>query len=105
MSPEDSVVNGILPPTLPATTDDAITVTLKLGFNYLWVDHFCIDQTDQAEVKRQIGMVDLIYLNAKLTIVAAARGSVMEVVADSPPNVNSSVALRSKWLSTTQQPV
>ena len=31
--------------TLPATIEDAITVTKRLGMRYLWVDALCIDQS------------------------------------------------------------
>ncbi|KAF2027369.1 hypothetical protein EK21DRAFT_42077, partial [Setomelanomma holmii] len=61
-----------LPPTLPRTIEDAITVTKLLGHSYLWVDGFCIDQSDLEHCKHQIGLKDRIYSGAQLTIVAAA---------------------------------
>jgi hypothetical protein len=57
---------------LPLTVEDAITVTKAIGFQYLWVDQYCIDQGDEKEKQRQIQQMDLIYKCADLTIIAAA---------------------------------
>lgn len=51
---------------------DAICVTKTLGFKYLWVDKFCIDQNDAATKHEQIKQMGAIYENAELTIIAAA---------------------------------
>lgn len=61
-----------LPLDLPLTINDAITVTKALGFQYLWVDQYCIDQKNKEDKHRQILQMDLIYKCADLTIVAAA---------------------------------
>lgn len=53
---------------------DAMSVTAALGFRYLWVDQYCIDQDDPVSKQEQITHMDLIYHNATLTIVAAAGG-------------------------------
>jgi hypothetical protein len=64
--------HGILPQGLPTTIEDSITATLKLGFRYLWVDRYCINQQDNVEVFHQIRMMDRIYQNAEVTVIAAA---------------------------------
>lgn len=58
----------------PATVGDAITVTKRLGFDYLWIDRYCIPQTvDRAQERQdQIRRMAEIYGNAELTIIAAA---------------------------------
>lgn len=61
-----------LPSKLPLTIRDAITVTKDLGFQYLWVDQYCIDQSDSGDKDRQICHMDLIYKCADITIIAAA---------------------------------
>lgn len=61
-----------LPSNLPLTIVDAITVTKELGFQYLWIDQYCIDQSDDEDKKRQIQQMDRIYKCADLTIIAAA---------------------------------
>ena len=55
---------------LPKTFQDAIYITQKLGYRYIWVDSLCIIQDDPADweaVSRQ--MAD-IYSNSALTIAA-----------------------------------
>ena len=57
---------------LPRTIVDAIRVTLNLGIQYLWVNSLCIPQDDADELARQLGVMDLVFSNAELVIVAAA---------------------------------
>jgi hypothetical protein len=54
------------------TVRDAITVTTNLGYRFLWVDQYCIDQESEREKIDQISKMDQIYSGAELTIVAAA---------------------------------
>jgi hypothetical protein len=61
-----------LPDCLPRTIDDAITVTKQLGYRFLWVDEYCIDQHSEQQRNLQIGHMDEIYRHADVTIVAAA---------------------------------
>ncbi|KAH8897689.1 heterokaryon incompatibility, partial [Thozetella sp. PMI_491] len=60
-----------LPEFLPATVTDAIYVTMQLGYNYLWVDRYCISQNDQHAKHVQIQSMNLVYKHAALTIIAA----------------------------------
>jgi hypothetical protein len=61
-----------LPQLLPPVIRDSIQVTKALGYQYLWIDKFCIDQ-DAAELKHdQIQQMDAIYRNSQLTIISAA---------------------------------
>lgn len=61
-----------LPKVLPQAVNDAICVTKRLGFRYLWVDRYCILQ-DDPEIKRdQILRMGEIYSESQLTIIAAA---------------------------------
>lgn len=52
--------------------EDAARVTLALGFQYLWVDQYCIDQQNAQDLQFQIGQMDRIYQCAEITIIAAA---------------------------------
>jgi hypothetical protein len=61
-----------LPKILPNTIKDTITVTKRLGFRYLWIDRYCINQQNEEEKSSQVGRMDSIYQNAELTIIAAA---------------------------------
>jgi Heterokaryon incompatibility protein (HET) len=66
-----SVRSGEALSSLPQTIEDAITVTLKLGFQYLWVDMYCIDQDDEKVLSNSIRHMDLVYRKAQATIIAA----------------------------------
>lgn len=57
---------------VPKVVTDSIEVVLILGFRYLWVDRYCIDQSDSSEKHDQISRMDTIYASAHLTIIAAA---------------------------------
>jgi hypothetical protein len=57
---------------LPATIRDAITVTRRLGIQFLWVDALCIRQDDEMHQGSQIAQMASVYASALLTIVAAA---------------------------------
>ncbi|KAI9150560.1 HET-domain-containing protein [Paramyrothecium foliicola] len=61
-----------LPESIPPTIKDAIKVTKWLGYRYIWIDRFCINQTDEADVIAQVSKMDAIYSGAQLTLVAAA---------------------------------
>ena len=54
----------------PQVVADAMTCTLALGYEYLWVDQHCIDQDDKAELAAAIAQMDQIYSQAVLTIVS-----------------------------------
>jgi hypothetical protein len=63
-----------LPPAgpLPQTIEDSISLTMQLGFQYLWIDRYCIDQQDPQDVLAQCEQMDRIYANSALTLIAAA---------------------------------
>ncbi|OTB00637.1 hypothetical protein M426DRAFT_15230 [Hypoxylon sp. CI-4A] len=57
---------------LPNVVEDALKVTVALGYRYLWVDKYCIDQQDGAKKHEQIMHMDSVYQDAVLTIITAA---------------------------------
>ena len=61
---------GSLSMALPATIEDAMSLANALGKQYLWVDSICINQMDQAERLKQIGLMSGIYQGAYMTIIA-----------------------------------
>lgn len=61
-----------IPENCPKVINDSIEVTLLLNLRYLWVDKYCINQTDAKEKHDQIRHMDLVYANAQATIIAAA---------------------------------
>lgn len=61
---------SILFEELPRTFQDAVTVTRRLGFRYLWIDSLCIIQDDHQDWAREAARMHIYYKNAILTIAA-----------------------------------
>ncbi|KAJ4287046.1 hypothetical protein N0V88_007811 [Collariella sp. IMI 366227] len=61
---------------LPQTLQDAMAVTHRLGFEYLWIDALCIIQDSPEDKQREISQMHNIYQSAAVTIVAATASSV-----------------------------
>ncbi|KAH7075190.1 heterokaryon incompatibility protein-domain-containing protein [Paraphoma chrysanthemicola] len=58
--------------SFPKTVQDSMIVARELGFKYIWVDKYCIDQGNAVEVHQQVSRMNSIYRCANLTIIAAA---------------------------------
>ncbi|KAF4636460.1 hypothetical protein G7Y89_g1619 [Cudoniella acicularis] len=54
---------------LPNTIKDAISVTKRLGLRYLWIDRYCIDQSNEEEAQ-QLSQMNVVYQNSIITIIA-----------------------------------
>lgn len=67
----ESPAPELLPQDLPATIEDAIKVTLALGYDYLWVDRYCLSKSSE-DFHAQLRQMDKIYAGSALTIIAAA---------------------------------
>lgn len=61
---------GSLPSVLPRTIEDALDVTIRLGFRHLWVDFYCIEQDNASDKQSQIKQMANIYSHAFATICA-----------------------------------
>lgn len=68
----DETIRDCLPNDIEVVVEDALHVTLELGYDYLWVDRHCILQKDGPMKQEQLRNMDLIYREAEVTIVAAA---------------------------------
>jgi hypothetical protein len=66
-----SVDQRCLPPQIPRTVEDALQVTLQLGYQYLWVDKYCLDH-NSGNFHTQLKQMNRVYQNSVLTIIAAA---------------------------------
>jgi hypothetical protein len=53
----------------PQTILDAIEATNRLGFGYLWVDRYCINENEKHDVIQRMGDI---YRNSSVTLVAVA---------------------------------
>lgn len=56
---------------LPKTFQDAILVTRRMGFRYLWIDSLCIIQDSPEDWIKESGTMQNVYANCVLTIVAS----------------------------------
>ncbi|KAG7058290.1 HET-domain-containing protein [Colletotrichum scovillei] len=61
-----------LPASVPRVIEDAKTVAATLGFQYLWVDRYCIPQHCAKDAHDQIRNMNLVYARSCITIIAAA---------------------------------
>jgi hypothetical protein len=76
------------------THRDAIEITRRLGFQYLWIDAICIVQDDLADWNRQSAKMFNIYRDSVLTIAASwARDADEGIFAWRPTNVLANTAM------------
>lgn len=76
----EDVVSHHLSQNVSRSVQDAMAVTRALGFRYLWIDKYCINQEDYEEKQTAIAKMDSIYEAAVMTIIAAP-------TPDSPPGI------------------
>jgi hypothetical protein len=68
----DGLIQSQLPAQAPAVIEDALLCTRAIGLRFLWVDRYCIDQTDPSTKHFLIQRMDQIYCDARVTIINAA---------------------------------
>ncbi|CAH0044988.1 unnamed protein product [Clonostachys solani] len=56
----------------PLVIEDAMDAVRELGYHFLWVDRFCIQQNDSKSLRHHLANMHSIYQGALFTIVAAA---------------------------------
>ena len=66
-----------LPNHFPRVIQDAIKATKKLGYQYLWVDRYCITQNPKCDEQKKIQLIQLhsmdqVYSRASVCLIAAA---------------------------------
>ena len=66
-----SSIGGLKGLVIPRTIMDAIQLVKGIGMRYLWVDSLCIVQDDDTDKQQQLTIMDSIYNNAELLVVAA----------------------------------
>jgi len=66
----DFNLDSSLPENIPLTFEDAITVTKNLGYQYLWIDRYCLRSDLKGETIPDSGYMDLIYQRAEVVIIA-----------------------------------
>ena len=66
-----SFEEGIPPAQLPRNFLDAISITRRLGFRYLWIDALCIMQDDELDWARESAAMAGVYQNAAFILSAS----------------------------------
>lgn len=66
---------GRLPHRLPELIQGAIWVTVTLGYQFLWIDRYCVPQNEQIRKHSLITNMDRLYEDSALCIIAAAARS------------------------------
>ncbi|RYO80010.1 hypothetical protein DL766_000529 [Monosporascus sp. MC13-8B] len=92
---------------LPKAIQDAWKVTQELGERFLWVDALCIQQDDPDELKRQLPLMDRIYNQSVLTIVAVSGRHADEPLPGVRPGHRTAiqpVELAAPWVFTGEMP-
>ncbi|KAK8057249.1 HET-domain-containing protein, partial [Apiospora saccharicola] len=62
----------LLPANLPRVIEDSCLLVRNLGYRCLWADRYCVEQDNEEAKHLLINSMDLVYGNAKITIIAAA---------------------------------
>ncbi|KAI2622192.1 HET-domain-containing protein [Hypomontagnella submonticulosa] len=70
-----SLMDGFNLEELPATMQDAVHITQRLGLRYIWIDALCIIQDSEKDWEEQSAKMCSIYEQAYLTIVASSSSS------------------------------
>ncbi|MCJ1354059.1 MAG: hypothetical protein MMC33_004046 [Icmadophila ericetorum] len=52
--------------------EDAMRITRELGYTHLWVDRYCIQESDKDKLHEQLRNMGILYQNAAVTLIAAA---------------------------------
>jgi hypothetical protein len=85
---------GIQFQSLPKTFQDAIVVTRRLGYQYLWIDSLCIVQDSPSDWEREASLMGAYYGQAHLTLSAtSADGDHVGFLNPRTPGVSASVEL------------
>ncbi|OJD37909.1 heterokaryon incompatibility protein [Diplodia corticola] len=71
--------------SLPINFQDAISITRRLGFQYLWIDCLCILQDSKRDWEQESTKMGLVYRNSTVTISAiSSPGSTHGILKDAP---------------------
>ena len=82
------------PESLCKTHQDAISITRKLGFQYIWIDALCIIQDDSEDWEKEAAQMYTIYQTSVLTLAATSSpDGDSGILKERPPNVLAKAAI------------
>ncbi|KAK7938088.1 heterokaryon incompatibility protein-domain-containing protein [Apiospora aurea] len=67
-----SLREGISWSDLPKTLHDAVALTAKIGYKWIWIDSMCIVQDDEQDWDREAAKMSTVYRHALVTIIASS---------------------------------
>lgn len=94
------IEDGILVATLPATLQDAVTVTRELGIRYLWIDTICIVQGPDGDFDTEARLMESVFSLA-YCVIAASRASGTSSGFLSPRRSRDFIALKTSNISSS----
>lgn len=65
-------LSGISWSKIPRTFQDAMVLTWRLGFQYIWIDSLCILQDDEENWRKEAATMASVYSNSSITIAATS---------------------------------
>jgi hypothetical protein len=88
--------------SLPATFQDAITITRKLDFQYLWIDSLCIIQDELDDWQAHLAKMGQIYKQSALCIVAEMTLNSNAGIFSGPNKVRQQSQIALPWICPSQ---
>lgn len=73
-----ALMQGIPVELFPQTIKDAVSITLRLGLKYLWIDAYCIIQDSVKDKEKELAHMAEIYSHAYVTLSASTAANVHE---------------------------
>ncbi|TEY43180.1 hypothetical protein BOTCAL_0376g00120 [Botryotinia calthae] len=90
----DQLTKEISLKILPKTLNDAISITQKLGIDFLWVDTLCIIQNDEDDWQKESALMSSIYGGSVITIAASSARDSSKGCFLKPPNFSGGLRAR-----------
>jgi hypothetical protein len=79
---------------LPQLHNEALSVCRRLGYQYLWIDAYCIVHDDHDEMRREVARLSSYVSQADVVFVATARDSYGSLFANSGVGEDESISLQ-----------
>ena len=90
----DSFKEALPVERFPATFNDAVEITRKLGLDYLWIDSLCIIQNSEADWLKESSLMSSVYSGSALSIAASSARDSTQGCFLKPPYFNDGLRAR-----------
>ncbi|KAI1119091.1 HET-domain-containing protein [Nemania sp. NC0429] len=72
------LLNGVALEQFDPTLKEAMDITRRIGFQYIWIDALCIIQDDEEKKASELTRMSEIYRNATLTLISSGAAGVQD---------------------------